>query len=366
MIAPRVGAGLSAGLGVLDWARRNNKANEEREAFAAFPKFFSSGGGAPSTQALAAGGEGGTNQTPATPTTAPRQGMDLDAAMNDPAIQKNPEAMAFIARIKATQAMREPRQQLVPNGLGGMSVVTMPAEGAPSSVTVPGVSVPQKFGQGLEDMLYSTFGKPGPGGYTPEQTQQAQGLLLKQVEDKETRLLDRQSKLQAQANENYFTRMEKSQKFTQDQANLNAGRGEFRVLNGQLYRDLTTVNKEAAKAKAGLYVNGQPMRKATIDDDLQRIEQEKQDAIKGVHEGYLTQWENLQTQYPFLQGMTGGTPGYVRQQMEKNQSMGNLPDDAIYKQLQAINPAYAASFQKALKTDPAGARRIGLGLLRKK
>ena len=349
--APKIGHGLTAGLGVLDWAQRRNKVEEEKSAYAAFPKYFSGGAGAQPPTALTtaalAGGEGGTTPTPTPsgPAPATAGGVNIVDAMNDPAVQKSPAAMAFLAHIQAQKALAEPHRQLVPTASGEMGMLTTPRYGGtPSLQTLPGVGK-QTFGQGLEDMLFATFGK---GPHTPEQVQQAQGLLLKQVEDKENRQLSRQFELQEKGNNNYWERLKANQKFSQDQALLAAGRGDVKVLNNHLYTDLGKINTEAAKARAALYVNGQPMRKATLQADLDQIEQQKQDAINSVHENYLTQWGDLQTQYPFLQGMKGGTPGYVQGQIDRSKGAGNVTDDAIIGKL---SPVDATSFQNALKAN---------------
>jgi hypothetical protein len=330
---------------MVDWAQRKNKAKEEQEAFAAFPKYFSSGSRPDATTASLARGEGGATPTPNVGGQGPSTGgINLDAAMNDPAVQRSPEAMSFIARIKATQAMREPKQQLVPNAQGGMSVVNIPVEGQPSAQEVPGVSVPQKFGQEVEDALFASFGK---GPYNPQQVQQAQGSILQKTTDKENRQLERSMLLQSSANEKYLSRLEESSKRAEDRQLMNAGRVDFGRLNSAYNTQINGINKEYQKARAGLYVGGMPMLPPEkLQAELRRLQSAKEESEMGVHNDYLTKWDDLKATYPFYQNFKGGTPGSVQSIIDKKDALGSA-DGAIMK---SLAPKDASAYQQILQS----------------
>jgi hypothetical protein len=328
----------------VDWAQRRSKEKEEQEAFAAFPKYFSSGSRPDTTTAALAGGNVGAAPTPAVGGGGARSGFDIDAAMNDPAVQRGKEAIAFLTKIKAAHAMREPKQQLVPNAQGGMSVITIPPEGTPSTQTVPGASVPQKFGQELEDTLFSMYGQ---GPYQPQQVQAGQASVLQKTTDKENRQFERSVALQESANAKYMDRLDESSKKAEDRQLLQAGRVDFGRLNSAYNTQISSINKAYQKARGELYNNGVPMLPPQkLQAQLSALQREKEEAEMGVHEDYLTKWDDIKATYPFYQNFKGGTPGAVQSILDKK-AMLSVTDGAIMK---SLAPNDAAAYQQILQS----------------
>jgi hypothetical protein len=287
----------------------------------------------------------------------------VDKAINDPSVQKSPEQMRYLLSLKAHFSMQEPHKQIVPTQEGGLGMVTTPRFGGdPSMKPIPGTGKPQQFQQGLEDMLYATYGK---GPYAPEQVQEARGKLLNETLDAEQRkeetsfrLAERKDKLQT---DRYFDKLkdiEARQRFT-------AGQGQYNVITGRFKNEEAKVNGWVRNQIAAIGpMPGDPNDpNSRLGKEMQRINQQREEALIPVYQDFQRSYGDFRNEFPDHPVVKGGTPDYVQGKLDKLNSLGNTSDDVIYKKLQAINPKHAESFQKALKLNPANARKIGLGLL---
>ena len=370
MAMPRVGQGLSAGLGVLDWARRNTKAEDERKAFATLPGYFSGGAGAapggPTTAALA-GGEGGQPPTPTPSGPAPTHdfGAALDAAMRDPVNQKSPEVMSRLLSIKAQMSLAEPHRQVVPNEGGGSSLLTIPRlGGTPTTQPLPGVGR-QTFGQGLEDELFGLFGRRA---YTPGEVQQAQGSMQQRILDTETRKDARSWDMLFKRDELSQNRAINAAKDAEVRANLQAGRQDYNLITGRLRGDEERVNAEARRAITGLgRLPGDPNDPRTrFGAAVQGINDQRDEALQPIYQDFQRSMGDFRNKYPDHPITKGGTPDYVQGKLDRFDSLGNVTDDALMKDM---SPADAASFQKAMESNinnPAMRKKIRQDALRMK
>ena len=366
-VAPRLGHGLSAGLGVLDWSQRRNKAAEEKKAFAALGPYLS--GAAPNKVAPAAtdtGGEGtaapGPRQTAVDPMAA------LDAAMADPAVQASPTAMSQLTHMKMSLMGREPKSQLI-EGEGGFNQVVMPPGGGePIIRPVPGLKKPQEFGQGLKDTLFSIH---GAGPYSPEQVSGAQNALIQKTVDAETRHEAAKIRLSEISNQKYLDRHEKTIIDAEQRALFREGNASFQRLNSSLNTAMSGINKEFSKQAGELSVYGPAVNNPETGPGKKyiQLQQQRKEAEKEARSQYLTQWDDLKTTYPHFQTFKGGTPGYVKSVMDKDQAETDV-DASLISGLQRVNPQFAKSFQQVLATnDPEKikeARRIGMQLIKRK
>jgi len=360
MASPRIGAGLGTALGVVDWARRNRKEGEQQEAFASLPKYFGGPGTTPEntglTTAALAGGEGAQVPTPTPSGPAPAAAggkltpAQIDAAMADPVIQKSPDAMAKLIAMKLHFSTLEPHQQLVPTDTGYAQLITPRMGGAPTVTPIPGLTPPQKFNQGLEDVLFATFGK---GPHTPEQVQQGRSILLKQTEEAENRknqlIIDRQVAGQGRL----LTQQEAAAERTRAKEDRTRAHSDFVGLNSWWDKNLKAIDdyaaKEIAAAPGG---SNTTMGKKKIAE----VEAWRKQQRQGLVEEYQGGYNDLKSRYEHVkEGLpwSGNKQTIVDIRIKKHGSTvggEDVDETAVINKLRQNNPKDAADYQKILQS----------------
>jgi len=312
MAMPRVGQGLSAGLGVLDWARRNRKTQEEDRAFSDLAGALTGGGASaaptpPTTATLGAG-------------TSEGQQVNTPGMQQFPGVTKEMLGQPGVARLLIPYLLNNYEKQNTARehfGVAGNQpgVYQSPGLGKPYVFQPVGPTNLPNFPTGIEPVAKELFNKP-----TDQLTQQEMGQVNQTIAQRAQDTKELENKRIQQRQEASQGRLFDKQLGAADAARTKEDRTkaqqEFTGMNRWWDKGFSSIDTEYNKQVAGLPAPGSEIGKKKIAE----LDAWKTQQRQGLVGEYQAGFEDMKGRYSHIdEGLpwSKGTPGLVDMRIKK-------------------------------------------------
>ena len=360
--APKIGHGLTAGLGVLDWAQRNRKDKEEDKAFTELARVLGGVQESPTTSVLSGGA--GTSEGQPAPTPSGAQPANPNLMGIPPSVLSNPKvARSVLPYILGNmEKMNTPREF---HGVAGdqPGVYQSPGLGKPYTFSPVGPKNLPNFTPTHDAVSIELFNKPAN-----QLGQEEMGRLNATITRRAEESKEFSDKLASERQEASQGRLMDKQIKAQEAARQKEDRGraqqDWTGFNTWANKNFGKIEENYQKRIKEIPAPGSTIGKQKMAEFEALRDQERKDFL----EEYNITFEDMKGRYSHMkEGLPwsgGGTPKSIEL---RNRKYGGESDEVLYNKLKSVNPTFAESFMNVIKNNPQAAgeaRRRAKGMVK--